>query len=306
MSRPGKPEDDPHGGKLHSNSRLTGYNCRVRRDELYGSSSDGDDPDEKGLDDAEERAKLNERLSSLLGLDLSAPAPGPEKGPDAADAHEHEGAEDHDGNHDEEFEFRLFSGPAGASAPAKVVLDASDDEDARKGDGGFLNPERPQSYYLVGEATPEQRERYCSAAVTADDIAAGARKRAWGLERPWRVVRISLSSRKPSSRTAGPADGATTASEDAKDGAKRKRPGKKRRIAVRIKARAEKERREAERARREAEEKQRISKEEHLLEKKKRLNREKKLKRRAKEKEKKLAAGERLPPSDAPDSPGSE
>ncbi|KAH8765055.1 hypothetical protein F5883DRAFT_645635 [Diaporthe sp. PMI_573] len=281
---------------------------RVRRDELYGSSSDGDDPEEQGAEDAEERARLNERLSSLLGLDLSAsaPAPAPEQGPDAADPREHEGAEDQEGNHDEEFEFRLFSGPAGTSAPAKVVLDASDDEDARKGDGAFVKPSRPQSYYLAEEATPGQRERYWSAAVTAEDIAAGARKRAWGLERPWRVVKISLSSRKPRSRTAGPGDGATTGSEDGEDGPKRKRPGKKRRIAVRIKARTEKERREADKARREAEEKQRLSKEEHLLEKKKRLNREKKLKRRAKEKEKKLAAGEMLPPSEAPDSSGPE
>lgn len=265
------------------------------------------------MEDAEERAKLNERLSSLLGLDLSAPAPAPapNQGPDAADAHEHEheheGPEDQEGHHDEEFEFRLFSGPAGASAPAKVVLDASDDEDAPKGAGGFVQPERPQSYYLAEEATPDQRERYCHAAVTAEDIIAGARKRAWGLERPWRVVKLSVSSRKSRSSIAGSETGATATSEDnTEDGPRRKRPGKKRRIAVRIKARAEKEKREAEKARREAAEKQRISKEEHLLEKKKRLNREKKLKRRAKEKEKKLAAGETLPPSEAPTSPRSE
>lgn len=239
----------------------------------------------------------------MLGLDLSAPepAPAPEQGPDAADAPEPEGA------HEEEFEFRLFSGPAGTSAPAKVVLSASDDEDGARGDGGFVQPVRPESYYLAGEATPEQQERYRWAAVTAEDVAEGASKRAWGLERPWRVVRISLSSKKAPSRTAGLVAGATTdASEDADDGSKRKRPGKKRRIAVRIKARAEKEKREAEKARREAEEKHRISKEEHLSEKKKRLNREKKLKRRAKEKEKKLAAGEKLPASEAPSSPRSE
>lgn len=272
----------------------------MRRDELYGSSSDGrDDQSEHGVEDAEERARLNERLSSMLGLDLSAPEPAPapaEQGPaEVEDAHE------------EEFEFRLFSAPAGStSAPAKVVLSASDDEDGPRGDGGFVQPVRPESYYLAGEATPEQQERYSWAAVTAEDLAAGAIKRAWGLERPWRVVRISLSSKKPSSRTVGLVAGTATASEDADDGPKRKRPGKKRRIAVRIKARAEKEKREAEKAKREAEEKHRISKEEHLLEKKKRLNREKKLKRRAKEKEKKLAAGEKVPESEAPSSPRSE
>lgn len=280
----------------------------MRRDELYGSSSDGgDDQSEHGVEDAEERARLNERLSSMLGLDLlSAPEPAPVvpgQGPDAADAHEHD-----EGNQEEEFEFRLFSTAAGAaSAPAKVVLSASDDEDAARGDGAFVQPVRPESYYLAGEATPEQQERYRWAAVTAEDVAAGASKRAWGLERPWRVVKISLSSRKPQSRFAGLIAGATTASGDAaEDEPKRKRPGKKRRIAVRMKARAEKEKREAEKARREAEEKQKISKEEHLLEKKKRLNREKKLKRRAKEKEKKLAAGEKVPESEAPSSPRSE
>lgn len=287
----------------------------MRRDELYGSSSDGgDDQSEHGVEDAEERARLNERLSSMLGLDLSAPepAPLPGQGPDAADAHGHgEGTtvgDQADGNHEEEFEFRLFSTAAGAaSAPAKVVLSASDDEDAARGDGAFVQPVRPESYYLAGEATPEQQERYRWAAVTAEDVVADASKRAWGLERPWRVVKISLSSRKPPSTTAGLVAGARTASGDtAEEGPKRKRPGKKRRIAVRIKARAEKEKREAERARREAEEKQRVSKEEHLLEKKKRLNREKKLKRRAKEKEKKLAAGEKLPESEAPSSPRSE
>lgn len=285
---------------------------RVRRDELYGSSSDGgDDQSEHGVEDAEERARLNERLSSMLGLDLSAPEPAPEpgQGPDAAEAHEHdEGTGQVEGNHEEEFEFRLFStAPGAASAPAKVVLSASDDEDAARGDGAFVQPVRPERYYLAGEATPEQQERYRWAAVTAEDVAAGASKRAWGLERPWRVVKISLSSRKSPSRTSGLIAGAKTASEDAaEDGPKRKRPGKKRRIAVRIKARAEKEKREAEKARREAEEKQKISKEEHLLEKKKRLNREKKLKRRAKEKEKKLAAGEKVPESEAPTSPRSE
>lgn len=284
----------------------------MRRDELYGSSSDdggGGDQSDHGVEDAEERAKLNERLSSLLGLDLSAPEPAPEseQGPDAADSPEQEGAGDlEQGNHEEEFEFRLFSAPAGTSAPAKVVLSASDDEDAARGDGAFIQPVRPESYYLAGEATPEQQERYRAAAVTAEDIAAGASKRAWGLERPWRVVKISLSSRKPSNRGSGLVAGATTASEDSEDGAKRKRPGKKRRIAVRTKARAQKEKQEAERAKREAADKLKISKEEHLLEKKKRLNREKKLKRRAKEKEKKLAAGEKPPPSEAPSSPISE
>lgn len=277
----------------------------MRRDELYGSSSEGDDDrSEHGVEDAEERARLNERLSSLLGLDLSAPELAPEQRPDAAETLEEQGAGDDEGNHEEEFEFRLFSTSANAAAPAKVVLSASDDEDNVKGDGAFVQPVRPESYYLAGEATPEQQERYRSAAVTAEDVVEAASRRAWGLERPWRVVKISLTSTRPKT---GPkaVTGPTKAIDGAEDGAKRKRPGKKRRIATRIKAKAEKERQEVQRVKREEEEKLKISKAELLVEKKKRLNREKKLKRRAKEKEKKLAAGETLPASEVPDSPNS-
>lgn len=266
----------------------------MRRDELYDSSSDagsGSHVDAQD-DDAEVRAKMNERLAGLLGLDLAAPAPAASS---LEQQNEDGGGDDDDHKQDEEFEFRLFSTSSKTAVPAKVVLAASDDEDAPHGEGGFTVPVRPTSYYVAARPTPEQLEMYRWAATSGQDILLGARKRAWGLERPWRLVRLKVPRKSLAGLDLPPADAdaATAATPQATLGhaneddeqqtaVKRKRPGKKRRIASRIKAKAEKEKREAE-------EKNKMSKEEHLKEKKKRLNREKKLKRRAKEKEKKLA-----------------
>lgn len=329
----------------------------MRREELYdspseaaslssGSSSRGG-AGEKEEDDAELRARLHARLESLLGLDLSSPgeAPGPkqraavaprveqqqpQEAEESDDGHEDAGKGRHGPKGEEEFEFRLFStsktnnSSNNNDAPARVVLAASDDEDAAQGEGGFVAPRRPASYYVAGAATPEQLRRYRCSAVAGEDVLVGARKRAWGLERPWRVIKITASGQVLASpysprqqgtglglqrNKRGATDGGAAATaavgsgEDdvAPDGddravdRKRKRPGKKRRIATRIKAKAEKERREAE-------EKHKMSKEEHLAEKKKRLNREKKLKRRAKEREAKLATkgpGGTLPSGEA-------
>lgn len=261
---------------------------RVRRDELYGSSSEEEGHSQADAEeDAEVRAKLNERLSSLLGLDLSVPAPASEEvlPQDVGGAADQEVKPE---DEEEEFEFRLFSTSSKTAAPVKVILTASDDEGADLGDGAFTVPERPSSYYFAGEPTPEQIQMYRQSALAGEDILLGARKRAWGLERPWRMIRIGGGSAK-SVRTASlSVKGssavmkitAATTNEDEK--LKRKRPGKKRRIATRIKTKAEKEKREAA-------EMQKMTKEEHLKEKKKRLNREKKLKRRAKEREQKLA-----------------
>lgn len=230
------------------------------------------------------RARLNQRLSSLLGLELSTAEPVSDEsaGLAAAGAPGQDEPGEREEKHDEEFEFRLFSTSATTAAPAKVVLDASDDEDADLGRGGFTVATRPVEYYVAGEPTAEQLERYRYSAVTGEDILLGARRRAWGLERPWRVVRIALPVKGAKSSKTKTTPAAARPGDEVDLAEKRKRPGKKRRIAMRVKAKAEKERREAE-------EKHKQSKEEHLLEKKKRLNREKKLKRRAKEREKKLA-----------------
>lgn len=252
----------------------------MRRDELYDSSSSDAGSGSRHVDaqeDAEVRAKLNERLASLLGLDLSASAP-------TFEHKESDRGEDVQ-EEEEEFEFRLFSTSSKTAAPAKVILAASDDEDAPQGEGGFTVPARPTSYYVAGDPTPEQRARYRWAAVAGEDIVLGARKRAWGLEKPWRVIRMTVPNKSlaglPTTAAPGTRDHASEGGEQ-EAAVKRKRPGKKRRIATRIKAKAEKEKREAA-------EKYKMSKDEHVKEKKKRLNREKKLKRRAKEREKKLA-----------------
>lgn len=276
----------------------------MRRDHLYDSSSSSSDAGsashvDGAQEDAEVRAKLSERLASLLGLDLSAPSPTAEQ-TESGRAH---GGEDEDRvenkPEEEEFEFRLFSTSSKSAAPAKVVLAASDDEDAPRGDGGFTVPVRPTSYYVAGRPTPEQLEKYRWAAVSGQDVVLGARKRAWGLERPWRVTRLQGPHKSPllaqglvslptvaipprdhhHDDTSGDDDEGQQQTAAKKS---RKRPGKKRRIASRTKARAEAEKCEAEAQ-------NKTTKEEHLKEKKKRLNREKKLKRRAKEKEKKLA-----------------
>lgn len=253
---------------------------RVRRDELYGSWSDaGSRSQDDAEEDAELRAKLNARLSSLLGLDLAPEEPASEQQVNQA-GEQRVGPDEPEENHEEEFEFRLFSTSSNTNAPAKVVLAASDDEHADQGEGGFVAPSRPVTFYLAGQPTPEQLQEYRSSAVAGEDIVLGARKRAWGLERPWRVINITLPGK---SSQAAPGKGKHSHdSEEGEKTDKRKRPGKKRRIATRIKIKAEKEKREAE-------QKNKLSKEEHLSEKKKRLNRERKLKRRAKEREKRLA-----------------
>lgn len=252
----------------------------MRRGELYDSSSETESNSQNGAEDVELRARLNERLSKLLGLDLSAPEPVTGQKTESDDVQRHGGVEEHEEKHEEEFEFRLFSTSSKTAAPPKVILSVSDDEDGAQVDGEFLVPMRPVTYYMA-KPTPEQRERYRQVAVSGGDIVAGARKRAWGLERPWKVVKITVSAGRPSKATSSVVNSAVTG--DQGDEGTKKRPGKKRRIAMRIKAKAEK-------ARREAQEDQKMSKEEHLREKKKRLNREKKLKRRAKEKQQRLAA----------------
>ena len=248
--------------------------CSVRRDELYSSDAE-EDLVSHGQEDAAVRAKLNERLSRMFSLDIpSSGMPGSresdEELPDAP-----EEAQDQD---EPAFEFRLFSTTTGSAQ--KVVVDEPDE-----GDGAILSL-RPQSFYLKQDFTPEELERFREAAVDYADIVRGAQQRAWGLEVPWRVTKITLTSGKTIKSSIHKGTGSEITSEEPE---KRKRPGKKRRIALRIKEKERKQKEEARKAKEEEAAKHRLTKEEHLREKKKRLNREKKLKRRQKEKEKKLA-----------------
>ncbi|KAK0728127.1 hypothetical protein B0T26DRAFT_672712 [Lasiosphaeria miniovina] len=240
---------------------------RVRRQDLYDSASDRQpSPGDDGAE-AELRAKLNARLSNLLAMDL--------RPPEAAASGVAQAAGDGSGEHqdEDEFEFRLFS--TSGAAP-KVVLE--DDSGARNGRPAIA--QRPVSFYIRGELTPEEHERLRFSAVSGKDVLAGAQQRAWGLEVPWRVTKITIGTAQKRPKTGSQPSGLSElAGEHSK---KKTRPGKKMRIAARIKERAQKEAAAAL-------EKKKMTKEEHLKEKKKRLNREKKLKRRQKEKEKKQA-----------------
>lgn len=174
-------------------------------------------------------------------------------------------------NHDDTgYEFRLFStaGPA-----PKVILE---DDNAPRGEGGFVAPTRPLSYYQVTELSVKQKQRYLAAAVSGEDIFTRSKWRSWGLELPWKVTSATAT------RKLKPGE---TGVESAESSGKRKRPGKKSRIATRTKARAKA-------AADEAASKTQLDKEELLKEKKKRLNRFKTLRKRAKNKGKKPLVGE--------------
>lgn len=183
--------------------------------------------------------------------------------------------DDKDKEDQDEFEFRLFS----TSAPTQHINLAEEVHH------GPAMSQRPVEFYVRGPLTEEEKARFRAAAVSGEEVVSGARGRAWGLEVPWRVVRVVGATRGNKGRGAGVGKVVGEAKEKGEvegegEAKGQKRPGKKRRIALRIKLKAAKE-----------EEAKKMSKEEHLKEKKKRLNREKKLKRRQKEKEKKMAAG---------------
>lgn len=246
------------------------------------------------------RGRLRAQLSGLLDFDFSSIEQ------PAAVSHETRSPEEADQPHREEvkaaaaaataavaqkpeeltFQFRLFRDEKPTHT---VVIQPQGEQVGGTGEVGFVVPKRPMSYYVAEEPDHAAAERFRASAVTADYLLQDAKRRRWGLEKPWRVTSITITAaaRPPGlSRRKSDAGGATsnttttTTTED-----KRKRPGKKRRILLRTRDRAK---REAE----ETAKKQLVDKEEHLKEKKKRLNREKKLKRRAKEKEKKTATKE--------------
>ena len=246
---------------------------------MFDSGSD----DESGHEEEDQeavRAALSARYSGLFSLDLGLTQVKEDREP----ALQEDGAAVQPDEEQEqeapEFEFRLFA--AQGASTQRVVLPTPAELEG-PGGGGLVKP-RPVSYHLRAELGPEELERIRFSALTGREVIEAARQRAWGLEKPWRVVRILLPTgaklrQGPAASTGSKEERATT---DGKPD-KRKRPGKQRRIATRKREKARKEK--------EAEEREkRITKEEHLKEKKKRLNREKKLKRRQKDRDKKTAA----------------
>ncbi|KAK8135823.1 hypothetical protein PG984_003763 [Apiospora sp. TS-2023a] len=273
---------------------------RVRREDLYGSASSDDDGDDlisqDGQVDTELRERLRAQLAGLLDLDISSPSSLP--GPGATDTPAQksgtavasdEGANGppagtdkplaSDENPDEvAFAFRLFRD----EEPSHTVVIKQGDETQVGGKAEFVVPRRPHSYYVASKPDQETMAQFKFAAVSTEYLMANAKQRKWGLEKPWRVTKITITTDKNAKSLPG-ADGAedTTMGEGE---SKRTRPGKKRRVLLRTRDKAKREKEEAMK-------KKLADKEEHLKEKKKRLNRLKKLKRREKQRESKGAGG---------------
>ena len=251
---------------------LTLMTISVRREDLYDSSADEDDVRDDETD-AILREKLNAQLSGLLGVSFthtSDDVQQPQQEPDDP------GGATGDHGEDLAFSFRLFRD----EAPSHKVILERDETLEQAGGGGFVVAKRPTSYYVAEAPAPDTMAKFRSVAVTADHLFQDARQRRWGLEKPWRVTRITVTDGTLQRLEGHVGDATAGRSAD-----RRKRPGKRRRIMLRTREKAKKERAEAEKLKL-------VEKEQYMKDKKKRLNREKKLKRRAKEREKKLATKE--------------
>ncbi|PHH58909.1 hypothetical protein CDD81_4164 [Ophiocordyceps australis] len=227
---------------------------RVRRHELRHS------PDSQGEElDADVQARLHARLAERFQLEQDVPVSlSAERMADegrSADVDELDLTRDADVG---EFDFCLFR-----SAAPKVRLEAD-----AAGSGGLVRQRRP-----VLAVSERERREYAAAAVSGDEVLQRSQWRCWGLEMPWRVVRIDECKTRLLRAVSGV------------DEAKRKRPGKKKRLVLRRRERARGQSRRAE-------EQSLLDKEQLVREKKKRLNQYKKLRRRAKEKEKKQAGAD--------------
>ncbi|OTB19021.1 hypothetical protein K445DRAFT_314878 [Daldinia sp. EC12] len=249
---------------------------RIRREELYDSSSDEEVPHDEQWDSTL-RDKLNAKFSGLLDLSFEtdeAPIQQlSESQVDGADEQNPRDGENPEKPQEEAFTFRLFRDE---EPSRKVVLEPQNAGAERDGNGAFVVAKRPISYYLAGEPSPEAANKFRAAAVSANYLFQDAKARRWGLEKPWKVTTITITTNKKTTTPGSSVSENITACVEKK----KKRPGKKRRIILRTREKVKKEREEAAK-------RQLVEKEEHLKDKKKRLNRQKKLKRRAKEKEKK-------------------
>ncbi|KAI1746255.1 hypothetical protein F4680DRAFT_14689 [Xylaria scruposa] len=264
--------------------------CRKDLDDSASASTSSGEEEEVGHDAEAElalRAKLNAQLSGLLDFSfkveprvqqheagqpkdqLQGQAPNVTSDVQQEDENPEEG--------EEAFAFRLFRD----EALTHTVVLTNDEDPTALGDGGFVVPSRPRSYYIASPPSPEKVSDYRSVAVSAEYVLTDAKRRRWGLEKPWRVIHITPNSSSVSPKTVPRSAQEGDSAEKKK--AKRTRPGKKHRILLRVREKVAREREEAAK-------KSILEKEQHLQEKKKRLNRERKLKRRQKEREKKAEA----------------
>jgi hypothetical protein len=274
--------------KLHS----------VRRSDLYTSRSPSSSPEPAA--DPTLASALHSRLAALYG-----PIPPPDPFPSnpthtpkaSADAdadaqpEPEEPQQPQESAPELEFEFRLFSAPTHSNdkniQAQKIILADSSPE---LGEGGFVTRERDRRFYIAEPVTGERKERFAVAAVSGEEVVRLARRRAWGLEVPWRVTAIRVTSTSVAKVKANASSnlalktgqslqcGQGEVEVEVDPGEKGKgKPGKKRRIILRERRRKAVQREEAKREERE-------SKEEAEREKRTRRNREKKVKRKMKEK----------------------
>lgn len=183
-----------------------------------------------------------------------------------------------DGDEEKEFEFRFFAG----EAVHRIVLR---DEVVVKGEGGLVNMRDPRVFF-VPKAVGERRLGLESMALSGEQVLKAAKRRAWGLEVPWRVKVIKVSEKLSQKAVSESNEDAILGVElDDSDAVnKKKKPGKKRRIILRERKKKRDELAELWRT-------ERQRKEETEKEKRTRKNREKKLKRRMKERALKAAGG---------------
>ncbi|KAG9242006.1 hypothetical protein BJ878DRAFT_193747 [Calycina marina] len=174
-------------------------------------------------------------------------------------------------NADEQaFEFRMFSGMA-----HKILLR----EEEGMGGGAFVKLRDPR-IFAVPRAGGQRKWDLQQAAISGDEVLEYSKRRAWGLEVPWRVKVVRL----PGEGVSQGANIALSLQQQATSGKKTK-PNKRLRILLR--QRKKREDRLVLQAKLEA-----IRREEAEREKKSRKNRGKKLKKRAKEKSLKSVGAE--------------
>ncbi|POS82398.1 hypothetical protein EPUL_006778, partial [Erysiphe pulchra] len=91
---------------------------------------------------------------------------------------------------DTEYNFYLFRN-SGESSPQKIILEQDQTYFSESGldykDGGFLVSQRNRSYYFTSLECNEYKEQLVLSAVDGETVKQWSRKRAWGLEVPWRV-----------------------------------------------------------------------------------------------------------------------
>jgi hypothetical protein len=191
---------------------------------------------------------------------------------------------------EQEFDFRLFSTPTvkdgntTQTKAQKIVLREPEEE---TGEGAFILPHRDRKFYIAEKAQGPELLRYQASAVSGEDVLKARKKRAWGLEVPWRVTVFLQTSPNSKSKSTQISNLTPASNSNVRKGEeevdKKTKPNKKRRIILRER---KKKKDSAEETRR----KEREAKEEAEREKKTRRNREKKVKRKLKEKAKKAEA----------------